>query len=119
MLNLVQQPLNNAPGILPYPIINPQSIDVLYSKIEQKYRVNQFWDITSTRTTTGFLEMFNTEPNGYIKNINPFYVNYNKGSIERKRFRHWYNHIFLQKKVSNKTKILFKLALSKKLNSPR
>ena len=48
-LRLNLSPKNNAPAMLNYPQVNPSSIDILYSKVEQKYRFNQFWDITDDR----------------------------------------------------------------------
>ena len=48
-LNLNIFPKNNITLANTYPIINPTSIDVLFSKEENKYRFNQFWDITRNR----------------------------------------------------------------------
>ena len=48
-LRLNLQPKNDPVGRTQYPVVNPTSIDILYSKEEQKYRFNQFWDITDDR----------------------------------------------------------------------
>ena len=48
-LNLTLTPKGDPFAARQYPIINASSIDVLYSKEEQKYRINQFWDITNDR----------------------------------------------------------------------
>lgn len=55
-LKLNLTPKNNAPLILTYPQINPVSnyIDILYSKEENKYRFNQFWDVTKDRGEFSF-----------------------------------------------------------------
>ena len=48
-LNLNLFPKNNVALSLQYPQVNLDSIDILFSKEEQKYRFNQFWDITKDR----------------------------------------------------------------------
>jgi hypothetical protein len=63
--------------------------------------------------------MFNTEPNGYIYPINPNYVNYNKAPLERKKFRHNVNRVFLRRVTSGNNKFLFKISNQKLLQSPR
>jgi len=103
--------------ILAYPQVNASNIDVLYSKVEQKYRLNQFWDITNDRASN--VNMWLTQPNGYVRNINPTYVNYNKGATERKKFRHYLNRIILRKTISGASKFLLKIANNKLLNSFR
>ena len=111
-------------GMLNYPRINtnPDYIDIQFSKEENKYRFNQFWDITKNRGEfpPGFnLPMFNTEANGYIYPINPLYVNYNKPVLERKKFRHNANKVFLRRFISGNNKFLFKISNQKLLQSPR
>ena len=49
LLILDLSPKNNVPLIITYPIIGINDIRILYSKEEQKYRFNQFWDITNDR----------------------------------------------------------------------
>jgi hypothetical protein len=104
-------------AILNYPQINTSNIDILYSKVEQKYRFNQFWDITNDRANP--VPMWLVEPNGYIRNINTSYVNYNKGATERKKFRHYVNRVLLRKVFSGTSKFLFKVANNKLLKSFR
>lgn len=114
---------NNPLDMLTYPRINnsPNYIDIQFSKEENKYRFNQFWDITNDRGEyTGVsIPMFNTEPNGYIYPINPTYVNYNKPILQRKKFRHNTNKVFLRKAHSGNNKFLFKISNQKLLQSPR
>lgn len=88
----------NAPlDLINYPIVTSNSIDILYSKEENKYRINQFWDVTKDRGefSGNTIPMFVTEDNGYKKSINPLYTNYLK--LERKKFRHYGNVITLRK----------------------
>jgi hypothetical protein len=119
ILNL--SPLNNPYAINNYPIINTSSIDILFSKVEQKYRFNEFWDITNDRgqTSANTTPMWVTEANGYIRNINATYVNYNKGATQRKKFRHYINKVLLKKLVSGSSKFFLKLSNNKLLASFR
>lgn len=123
VLQLNIKPKNNPVAALGYPIIHnsPDYIDILFSKEENKYRFDQFWDITKDRGEyTGVkTPMFDTQANGYIYPINPTYVNYNKPVLQRKKFRHNVNKIFLRKVNSGNNKFLFKLSNQKLLQSPR
>ena len=115
-------PKNNVVELLEYPKVNVSNIDILYSKEEQKYRFNQFWDITDDRgefNSTVARTIFNTEPNGYIRNLNPNNLNYNKSQIERKKFRHYKNTVFLRRKVSKDRNIVVATAVKMNLKSPR
>lgn len=120
-LNLNIKPKNNVTELVSYPRYNFNSIDILYSKEEQKYRFNQFLDITDDRGEfSGFTrQMWLLEPNGYIRTINPLYVNYSKDPFQRKKFRHYSNGIWLQRRVSGDKKMLLKLLNDKNLISLR
>lgn len=135
LLKLVLSPKNNAPMILKYPIINPTNINVLFSKEEQRYRFNQFWDITDSRgefpinsayppptpNVGSYAErmIWNTEPNGYIRILNTPNLNYTKDPLQRKKFRHYVNYVLLRRLVSGNRKMLVMLADNKNLYSPR
>jgi hypothetical protein len=125
MLNLFLKPKENPFAMLTYPIINANSIDILFSKEEQKYRFNQFWDITRDRgeyTTGGVLvqqPIFSTQENGYIRDLNVNNLDYNKMPMQRKKFRHYYNHVVLIKNESRDKLMTLKIANNKLLNSPR
>jgi len=110
-LRLNLKPKNDVRALIAYPIVTPTGIDILYSKEEQKYRFNQFWDITDDRGefTNARRMMWETEPNGYIYNMNPFYVNYNKDQLQRKKFRHYYNRVLLKRLVSGDNNLHMKL----------
>lgn len=120
-LRLNLSPKNNPYLINNYPLINANNIDILFSKEEQKYRFNQFWDITNDRGefSAARVPMWITEANGYIRNINPTYVNYNKGATQRKKFRHYINKVLLKKIISGSSKFLLKLSNNKLLASFR
>jgi hypothetical protein len=121
MLNLILSPKNNAPVIVNYPIVNFNTIDILYSKEEQKYRFNQFFDITNDRGEFTNTEevIWNTEANGYIRLLNPLNLDYGKAQTQRKKFRHYENMVFLRRIVSGNRKILLMLTNAKNFKSPR
>lgn len=116
-LNAKENPYLN----LNYPLIGPNDIKILYTKEEQKYRFNQFWDITKDRGefTNAEEPIFITKLNGYIKELNAANLDYQKSADQRKKFRHYYNKIFLRKNVSGNRKMLLKVFNTKFLNSPR
>lgn len=106
-LNPKEDPIN----ALTYPIIGNNEIQILYSKVEQKYRFNQFWDTTNDRGefSNAEQEIFITQLNGYIKDLNSANLDYDKSEIERKKFRHYYNKVILRRNRSNNRKMLLKL----------
>lgn len=116
-LNAKENPYLN----LNYPIIGANDIRILYSKEEQKYRFNQFWDVTKDRGEFTNVEepIFITKLNGYIKELNTNNLNYQKAEDQRKKFRNYYNKIFLRKNVSGNRKMLLKAFNTKLLNSYR
>jgi hypothetical protein len=121
VLELSLKSKSNPLEMLTYPQIGTNSIKIQFSKEENKYRFNQFWDITKDRGefSGANLPMFITEPNGYQFAVNPAYVDYNKPPLQRKKFRHYVNTIFLRKHVSGKNKFLFKMSNEKLLQSYR
>lgn len=122
LLNLNLAPKNNPFARLNYPAVNVNSIDIAYEKVEQKFRVNQFWDITADRgeyNTNVQRPIWLTAWDGYKKELNPANLNYNKSVFERKKFRHYYTNVLFTKNVSGNTKMLMKIANNKDLNSPR
>jgi hypothetical protein len=121
VLNLVPHPKNDPITMISYPRINPNSIDVLFSKEENKYRVNQFWDITTDRGefsgNTNIL--WETAANGYAKAIRSGSVNYAKSPLERKKFRHYATRVVLIKNISNNIKMFYKVFNLKQAQSYR
>jgi hypothetical protein len=122
LLKLVLEPKNDPQALLQYPIINFASIDVLFAKVENKYRFNQFWDITADRgeyNPAAQRMIWNTAANGYVRVLNPANLNYNKDAFQRKKFRHYTNSVFLRRKVSGDRKMLVMITNNKDLYSPR
>jgi hypothetical protein len=122
LLRLVNTPKNDPQGELIYPIIAGTNITILYDKVENKYRFNQFWDITDDRGEFNLAAqrmIWNTGSNGYVRVLNPNNLNYNKLEFQRKKFRHYTNSVFLRKRVSGNKKMLVMLTNNKNLLSPR
>lgn len=122
LLRMNLTPKNNPLARVNFPTINTGSIDILYSKEEQKYRFNQFFDITDDRgefNAAAQRTIFNTEPNGYVRNLNPANLNYNKFALERKKFRHYKNTVLLRRRVSGNNNMIISLAVQLNLKSSR
>lgn len=127
LLKLNLSPKENPIAILGYPIIGVTDIQILFSKEENKYRFNQFWDVTDDRgeffnpAIPGFAQrpIWDTEDNGYIRRLNPVNLNYAKDPFQRKKFRHYTTSVLLRKNISGDRKILVMIANTKELYSPR
>ena len=115
LLKLEMHPKDDPYAMIQYPLVGFNDIKILYSKEEQKFRFNQFYDITNDRGEfTGVQNnQFITQVNGYIKDLNKANLNYNKEEIQHKKFRHYYNKILFRRKKSKNRKMLFKLANTK------
>jgi len=143
-LNLNLFPKNNVTLSLDYPKlnVNQNSYDILFSKEENKYKFNQYWDITRDRgefpigsnyPPTGPVipgstlllgnydneNIWITEANGYKKKLNVANIDYNKPQMQRKKFRHYINFLNLTKDVSGDINMLLKLVNTKNQISPR
>ena len=116
LLSLNLSPKNNAPLITQFPVVTPNDIQILYSKEEQKYRFNMFWDVTADRgefNPNTSEPIFITQLNGYIRDLNQANINLAKPLFQRKKFRHYWNAVILRKRVSGNRKMLLKLNNSK------
>jgi len=117
LLKLNLQPQLDPVTALDYPIFNPADIDIIFNKVEQKYRFNMFWDITNDRGEFSNAEqqIWNTQLNGYIKDLNFLNLDYNKPAAQRKKFRHYYNKLILRRSVEGERnrKMLLKVANTK------
>lgn len=115
MLSLTNKPKNDPIALLDYPIINQSSINIICSKEENKYRFNQFWDITRNRGefSENYEAMWETAANGYERDINSSYVSYQKNALQRKRFRHYMTKVLLKRLVSGETRMFLRLSNNK------
>lgn len=121
-LRLNMAPKDNPFGRLNYPTPTASYIDIMYEKVEQKFRVNQFWDVTADRGEYNVnvqRPIWLTGWDGYRRELNPANLNYAKSVFERKKFRHYYNNVLFTRKVSGNAKMLMKISNNKNLLSPR
>jgi hypothetical protein len=143
-LNLNLYPKNDITLSLEYPKLNTNqnSYDILFSKEENKYRFNQFWDITKDRAEfpigsdyppTGPVipgttiiqgsyssnNIWITASNGVTRILNPNNMDYNKSQTERKKFRNYINFLNLSRVQCNDVNMILKFSSSKNEYSPR
>jgi hypothetical protein len=80
-----------------YPAYNAitNSFDIAFSKVEQKYRFNQFWDITDDRNIVR--SQWITDMDGYDRELNLTNLDYGKLNEEHKKFRHYANKVLLRR----------------------
>lgn len=106
-----------------YPYYNSTSnqYEVKIDKVENRYRFNQFWDITRDRGEYSGLQipLVLTESNGYKFELNPVGVDYAKPQTQRKKFRHKTSKVYLEKEVSANNKITLHFSDTKQTQSPR
>lgn len=121
VLNLVLKSKNDPLAMLTYPRINPTSIDINYTKEEQKYRFSQFWDITDDRGefTNAQRVIWLNDSNGYTRTLNPANLNYQKNSFQRKKFRHYLTKCSLVRAVSGNINMIMKVSTVKLLDTKR
>jgi hypothetical protein len=121
LLLLNPQPVNSPWTNLDFPSIGFNGIQILVSKVEHKFRFNQFWDVTNDRGefTNAEQPIFDTSCNGYIRPLNQTNINYGKSQTERKKFRHYSNNVILRRNVSGNRKMLLRLNNTKLLLSQR
>lgn len=121
LLRLIETPYNDPIGATQYPIYNLSSVDVLYSKVENRYRFNGIVDLTDDRGEFGFAQrmIWETQANGYEKFLNPLNLNYQKDQTQRKEMRHYQNYIFLRRKISGNKKFILNFNIEKLQYSPR
>lgn len=122
---LVLKPkLKNDPlSIIAQRKLTSQGFEIYFSKEENKYRFNQFWDITDNRgefiSPSPVEPMWKTDCSGYKKVANAKYMDFNKPPTQCKKFRHYGNTVIFSKSISNDLKMLFKLSNVKLNQSPR
>tara|TARA_R110000868_G_scaffold8307_8_gene43471 strand:+ start:12057 stop:17363 length:5307 start_codon:yes stop_codon:yes gene_type:complete len=122
LLKLNLTPRKDPMALIVFPKTNFNNIDILYSKVENKFRFNQFWDITADRgeyNVNAQRMIWNTGTNGYNRVLNPNNMNYAKDEFQRKKFRHYLNYVFLRKNVCGDRKMLILFTNNKDLYSPR
>lgn len=121
LLKLIKRSLENPFGDLGYPIFNGTAIEVLFSKVENKYRFNMFADMTDDRGefTNARRMIWSTDSSGYKKVLNTINLDYNKDVLQQKRFRGYTCSVFFRKKVSGDKKFVMLFSKNNVLESKR
>jgi hypothetical protein len=121
VLRLLNRPKNRPDLLIENPVIHSGAVDTYYSKEENKYRINQFFDLTRNRGEffDNSQTMWEHAPNGYKKTVNPLYLAYTKPVLQRKKFRHYSNKVTLIRRVCSNVKMVLKIASAKQLKSFR
>lgn len=106
LLNIITKAKNNPFDSLNYPKYNIGSIDVLCEKVEQKYRINGYYDMVKDRGEYSGAEIpvFVYGYNGVDMNLNAVLgIDYTKPPTQRKRFRHYilYKYFIKKKDIMN------------------
>ena len=121
MQNMFLKQWDNPYDALRYPFFTGTTRNILYQKIENKYRVNDYYDYTKDRGqfTTANNPMFKTDANGYTFSLNPLYFDYGKPQMQLKRFRYTGSRIFLRKTNLGKNSLTIRYLSTKQQNSFR
>ena len=90
-------------------------MNILYNKEEQKYRINQFFDLVLDRGefSKKNIPLWITDASGYKKEVNNKAINLDKAPQQRKKFRSLYHKILLKKLICGENKLIFKFANAK------
>jgi hypothetical protein len=121
VLRLLPKPKNDPYALLDAPAMNVNGVDTYFSKEENKYRINQFFDLTRNRSEFNdqYIPMWEHAPDGYHKVVNGRYVTYSKSALQRKKFRHYVNRALLRRVKCGEVKMLLKVVGAKVLRSFR
>lgn len=118
---MLLKPWNNPYAENAYPQFIGPTRTVLYSKVENKYRLNDFYDFTNDRGqfTLANVPMITTDPNGYTFTTNAPYFNMLKPPMQQKRMRYMGTSIFMRKTNLGKNSLTIRYATTKNVYSPR
>lgn len=121
VLRLLLKPKNHPYALLDTPAMNINGVDTFYTKEENKYRINQFFDLTRNRSEFNdqYIPMWEHAPDGYHKQVNGRYVTYTRHPLQRKKFRHYTNRVVLRRVKCGDIKMVLKMVNTKHLKSMR
>lgn len=120
--NMFLKPWNDPYAALNYPNFSGPTRQVLYQKVENKYRINDFYDYTKNRGqffVTSNVPMITTNANGYTFNTNTAYFDLSKPWNQLKRMRFMGTRIFMRKTNLGKNSLTIRYANTKNQYSPR
>lgn len=120
-LELNLRPFDNPYLALTYPFQDAFGTQILYDRIENKWRFNAFFDLTADRGQFGLanINMINTDDNGYTFTLNTVYFDASKPVFQRKRLRARTFRIFLRKNNPGNTSLSYLFGNTNNQNSPR
>lgn len=118
LYNLIEHPQTKY-GSIEYPRKNNGRYDILYTKEENKYRINQFWDSVKDRGefTLNKFHIWNNHPSGYKRIINPVVLDLDKPEKQRKKFRHYFTKFLFSKEKSENVQYVMKFFNNKNTRS--
>jgi hypothetical protein len=120
--NMFLKPWNDPYAALNYPNFSGPTRQVLYQKVENKYRLNDFYDYTKDRGqffVTSNIPMISTNADGYTFNTNTAYFDLSKPWNQLKRMRFMGTRIFMRKMNLGKNSLTIRYANTKNQYSPR
>ena len=82
--------------------------EILFTKREEEYNINQFWDATKN-PDEGEFHIWHNDESGYKKVINPLVLDLDSPNIKRTKFRHNWTKFFFAKEYVGNIKFLSKL----------
>jgi hypothetical protein len=121
ILKLVLKPKNDPYALFDTPVTSPTGVDTYYSKEENKYRINQFFDLARNRSEFNdqYIPMWQYAADGYHKQVNGVYITYSKVPLQRKKFRHYSNRAILRRVKCDNIKMILKMVNTKYIKSFR
>lgn len=119
---MVLQPLNDPYSRFNYPFFDNQGYrNIQYSNIENRTRVNDFYDYTLDRgqSTLAQTPMFLTDDNGYTFSPNFSYFDTLKSPLQLKRLRYTGTNIFMRMTNPGDISCTMRYSVSRNQFSPR
>jgi len=122
MLKLALKPWDNPYATLGFPFMDSTGLNILYDKVEQKYRFNQgLYDFCNNRFQFGLgtIQSRITAGNGYDFTLNTAFFDFSKPPLQQKKIRHYKSRLFLRRNIVGFNSISLYLNKTNNINSPR
>jgi len=99
IMPLTLTPFNDPFLALTYPISTATGPNILFDKVENRFRFNGTYDLTATRNRfgPGLVQAINTDATGYRWSLNNAYFDYLKNPLQQKRLRYMNTRIWLRR----------------------
>lgn len=121
IMPLTLQPFNDPYLALTYPIPTATGPNILYDKVENRYRFNGFYDLTNDRNrfTPGLVPAILTDATGYRFSLNNTYFDYLKNPLQQKRLRYQNTSIWLRRVGNNSNSCSIRYVTTRNIISRR